>query len=146
MRDETTNGDEQAGGDELAKKRRGRKANPPAPALDDIPEALRVPPGKGPRKRKAKQTTIPGTERHERHPDIETAAEAYAEVRDERMALTKKEVAAREVLRAKMKEHGLTLYECDAEDLTVELIPSEGEKVKVKRREAEEDDDDLEAG
>lgn len=57
------------------------------------------------------------------------------------MALTKKEVAAREVLRAAMKQAGIMIYECDGEDFTVELIPAQEEKVKVTRREADEDDE-----
>jgi hypothetical protein len=123
-------------GDELAKKRKGRK---PKAAAGEAP-------AKPKRARKGKQTQIPGTERNERNPAIESAAADYVEVRDERMALTKKEVAAREVLRAAMKQAGITIYECDGEDFTVELIPAQEEKVKVTRREADEDDDAGEGG
>jgi hypothetical protein len=78
---------------------------------------------------------IPGTERPE-HKAIDKAAAAYIEIRDERMALTEKEVDARAVLAAKMHEHGLTSYRYD--DYLVQLETGD-EKVKVKKVDGDAD-------
>jgi hypothetical protein len=95
--------------------------------------------------RKGKQTRLPGTERHDTHPDIEEAAAKYVEARDERMSLTKREVETKAVLLATMKAHKLDKYRCDSEDLEVEIVP-EGETVKVKKVAPPEDfaDDGVE--
>lgn len=93
--------------------------------------------------RKGKQTKLPGTERQDTHPDIEEAAAEYVEVRDARMQLTKKEVAAQQKLLASMKANKLTKYRCDQEDLEVEIVAKD-EKAKVKRVDAGADDDDDE--
>ena len=137
--DEGKNDGEQqaeAPGDELAEKRKGKKKRAPKKPKADGDAAV------APKGRKGKQLQIEGTERHERIPEIEEAAERYAEVRDTRMEWTKKEVQARELVRGLMKKHQLQIYECDGEDLTVELLPAGEEKVKVKRRESGEDDVD----
>lgn len=77
-----------------------------------------------------KQLQIEGTERKQ-HKDVTKAAEAYVDVRDNRMELTRQEVAARAVLIDKMKKHGLTEY-VDG-DLEVLFDSKTTEKVKVKR-------------
>jgi hypothetical protein len=74
-------------------------------------------------------------------PAIEKAARKYVEVRDERMALTKKEVDARAVLANAMHENECTIYRFG--DMVVEIKPG-NEKIKVKtvdEEEAEEADD-----
>lgn len=82
--------------------------------------------------KKAKQVQIPGTERTDVHKDIERAASKYVEARDARMSMTKVEVETQAKLLAVMKEHKLTTYRCDSEDLEVEVVP-ESEKAKVRR-------------
>lgn len=62
--------------------------------------------------------------------EIDKAALAYIDVRDKRMALTKKEVELQVKLADAMHRHNLEVYEFD--DLKVE-IKKGGEKVKVKR-------------
>ncbi len=80
-----------------------------------------------------KQTTIPGTER-KTHADIVKAAEAYVKARDERMALTKKEVETKSVLAAAMKKHNLDTYVVEGDDEDLEVTFEQGEeKLKVKR-------------
>lgn len=98
------------------------------------------------KKKKAKQQRIPGTERPDVHQDIEKAAAAYVEARDERMMLTKREVETQAKLLTAMKAHGLSKYRCDSEDLEVEVVP-EAEKAKVRKvaPPAEDSDDADEA-
>lgn len=86
-----------------------------------------------------KQTSIPGTE-PKSITEVDTAAEAYVEARDERMALTEKEVEAKGNLLRVMEKHDLTTYRDESADppLLVIVVPGES-KVKV-RREAEDDE------
>jgi hypothetical protein len=97
---------------------------------------------------KKKQTEIPGTQ-PDKIPEIETAAAAYVEARDERMSLTEREVARREELEAAMTKHGLTeyAYEDGEERYRVELTATEV-KARVRRLRSigtEESDDDDDA-
>jgi len=80
-----------------------------------------------------KQTHIPGTE-PKSIKEVDTAAEAYVEARDERMALTEKEVEAKDALINVMKKHDLSVYRDDEADppLVVTIIPGV-DKVKVSR-------------
>jgi hypothetical protein len=65
-------------------------------------------------------------------PEVDEAALKYADIRDERMALTKQEVEAREELLRIATEHKITdTYKSDEADL--EVIVSSKQKVKVKR-------------
>ena len=84
-----------------------------------------------------KQLEIPGTEQ-EVIEEIEQAAESYVSIRDKRMLLTEKEVAAKEVLSQAMHSHNLTSYSYDDMMVTVEAK----EKVRVKRIQDVSDDDD----
>jgi len=94
------------------------------------------------------QTEIPGTERP-KIKEIEEAAEAYVTVRDRRMALTEKEVAAKEQLASLMHTHADTIGR-DAEgglsyrydDMLVTLKPKD-EVLKVKHV---SDEDDVSVG
>lgn len=89
-----------------------------------------------------KQTVIPGTER-QGNKKVATAAEKYVEIRDERMALTRREVEARDALLSAMREAGLSTYVDEDADpqLEVVIVPGE-EKVKVRRL---SDEDEAEA-
>jgi translation elongation factor P/translation initiation factor 5A len=58
---------------------------------------------------KKRQKEIPGTERQS-IPEIDEAALAYVEARDERMALTDREVEQRELLLRRMTEHKQETY------------------------------------
>ena len=88
--------------------------------------------------RTKRQQEIPGTER-KAIGEIDSAAEAYIEIRDERMALTKQEVEKKGALMAAMQKHKLDTY-CDENAvpaLLVTLVPGE-DKVKVRRAEDED--------
>lgn len=63
--------------------------------------------------------------------ELNQAALDYAEGRDERMEMTKREVELKTKLIALMHKHGKTTYVY--EDIEIELVP-EGEKVKVRIR------------
>lgn len=67
--------------------------------------------------------------------DLEEAAIRYAQVRDERMALTKKEVDMQELLLNLMKRHKKTSYLRDGVELKV---VAEKEKVRVRIKKEEE--------
>ena len=84
---------------------------------------------------RARQTSIPGTERVY-HADVTAAAEDYVEVRDERMALTEREEPLHAKLLEKMKQHGITHYiDADAE-IEVKVVATE-EKAKVYKYDPE---------
>ncbi len=67
---------------------------------------------------------------------IEEAADEYADLRDQRMAVLAKEIAAKEKLLFIMHQHKLTTYKYDGR--IVELLPTE--KVKVRDEDDESDD------
>lgn len=70
------------------------------------------------------------------HPDVESAAEAYQDVKLKRVKLFEQEKAARKTLHDLMRSHGLTVYETD--DLEIELVAAE-EKVKVRAKKEKDD-------
>lgn len=86
---------------------------------------------------KAKTGALPGMER-KGIAEIEKLADKYADLRDERMGVLKKEVEARTLLIDAMHKHGQKYYEFEdnGEKIVVELVVS-GEKVKVRRKEEE---------
>jgi hypothetical protein len=92
--------------------------------------------------RTKKQLPIPGTEK-ETIEELDAAAEAYADARDERMQLTERESEAKEALVSVMKKHGLEVYrdENAVPPLIVTLIPGE-DRVKVSR--AKEEGEEIE--
>ena len=82
-----------------------------------------------PKRRRAKQQMIPGTE-GPRIPTIDKAAEEYVDIRDERMGLQKSETSRHDHLLGLMREAGLNEYEFDGS--IVRLTSTS--KVKVKRK------------
>lgn len=68
---------------------------------------------------------------------IDAAAEAYVDVRDERMSLGKQEKERKAILHALMKQHNLSVYEFG--DNKVELDVKE----KVRVRKAKEGESDA---
>jgi hypothetical protein len=89
-----------------------------------------------------KQLEIAGTER-KRIKEVDDAMESYVDARDERMALTEKEVDALAALATVMKKHKLNVYRDDNADppLVVEVTPGE-DKIKVKRVKVKEESDE----
>lgn len=61
--------------------------------------------------------------------DLEDAALRYAEIRDERQALTRREVDAKDVLHTLMKRHEKTIYRVESMEIK---IVAKDETVKVK--------------
>ena len=86
-----------------------------------------------------RQMRIPGTEA-QKIKELDTAAEAYVEARDERMALTEKEVEARDALVSVMKKHELAVYKDEDHDppLIITLTPGQ-DRVKVQAAKDAED-------
>jgi hypothetical protein len=85
-----------------------------------------------------RQADLPGTEDRAIKP-LETAAAAYADIRDQRIALNVDEAKLKASLLALMHKHGKTIYTRDG--ITITVIP-EGESVKVKVRKPGDDDED----
>jgi len=85
--------------------------------------------------KQAKQKDLPGMS-DRKIPELHAAAEAYVQVRDERMELTKREVEAKERVLKLMHENRKKEYRY--EDVTIIIVP-EAETVKVKLKKAEED-------
>lgn len=85
------------------------------------------------KKSKPKQTNIPGTERKS-IAEIDEAAEAYRDARDERMKLTEEERETHEALLEVMKRHGVTDRYVYVDDDGDELEVSVADVVKVKVR------------
>lgn len=83
-----------------------------------------------PRRKRAKQKMIPGTEQ-ETVKEVEDAAENYVKARDERMVLTEFEVKAKDKLIEVMRKYDLSIYKF--EDYTVTLDHVEKDDVKVKK-------------
>lgn len=88
-------------------------------------------------KRKPKQRELPTMER-ERHPKLEKLADIYCEQRDSRMSALEREIDARNILMAAMREHGLKSYDYDGK--LIEIIADE--KIKVKAKKSESDDEE----
>ena len=58
------------------------------------------------------QTEIPGTEQVE-HEDVESAAEDYIQIQDQRRTIAEQGRAAKQALIDAMKDHGVTSYRFD---------------------------------
>ena len=73
---------------------------------------------------------LPGLE-HRTIPELERAGVEYAEILDERMALTEREIELKGRVRTLMRKHKRTTYVSTSVDIALE--PPDGEeKVKVK--------------
>lgn len=66
--------------------------------------------------------------------ELESLAESYADVRDQRLALTPQEKKLKDDLLAAMKRNHKQLYRRDG--IEIEIVP-EGEKVKVRLKKEE---------
>lgn len=83
------------------------------------------------RPKRLRQKSLPGTE-PEVIPEIEAAAEAYREARDNRIEASKEESRTQKELLKAMKKHGQTHY--DGETLNADLEQTTVEKVKVTEK------------
>ena len=88
------------------------------------------------RRGRPRQADLPGTEDRAIKP-LEQAAAAYADIRDQRIALNVDEAKLKASLLTLMHKHGKTIYSRDG--ITITVIP-EGESVKVKVRKPGEEE------
>lgn len=89
------------------------------------------------------QQQIPGTE-DTVHPEVSKAAKAYVAVRDERMALTKRETEAKAALLEACRAADVDHYVIEGG--TYEVVFTKSEDVKVRRVKSSPADDDGEEG
>jgi hypothetical protein len=74
-------------------------------------------------------------------PELESAAESYADIRDRRIALNVEEAQLKAAVLRLMHEHKKTVYQRG--DVTITLVAEEETvKVKVRKARATDDDDD----
>lgn len=110
---------------EGAKLTREEKAAKKQQALLEVPKS-------------ARQKELPGME--ERHiQEIEEVAVRYAEIRDQRQALTRREVDAKELLLNVMKRHNKRSYVVD--EMAIEIVITK-EKIRVKLKKGDDGDSD----
>jgi hypothetical protein len=90
------------------------------------------------------QLKIPGTEAN-KIKEVNVAAEAYVDARDERMRKTEMEVTARDVLIEVMKKNKLSVYRDDdvSPPLIVTLAPGK-DKVKVAKADDSDEGEEIE--
>lgn len=81
------------------------------------------------------QQDLPGAEQP-RHKDIERLAAQFVQARNAWQALHDPMMNKRDLLEAKMKEHGLKAYEFDGK--VVELVQSEKCRVRTKKEDGDE--------
>ena len=86
---------------------------------------------------KPKTQNLPGIEGG--IPELEAAAEAYADIRDQRIALNVDEANLKATVLRLMHEHHKTVYQRGP--VTITLVPEE-ETVKVRVRKVRDDDQD----
>jgi hypothetical protein len=114
-------------------RKSGKRGIGPKPDPEDLApgaEVLETPetPRKKPRQARLPQMEDPQIE------ELEGSAENYADIRDQRMELTKEETAAKDELLGLMKKHGKTSYVHDGYDIKV-IVESEKLKVRIKKEE-----------
>lgn len=117
----------------MAKKAKGTKKKKP-------PVGHRAPRSAG--KPRPRQADLPGTEDRAIKP-LEDGAEAYADIRDQRMQLSKDESSLKQSLIRLMKRHGKTHYKRNG--VSIDLI-TESETVRVRFKKPGDEDADLPPG
>lgn len=107
------------------------ESDSPSIGQDRLAEVVHNAQGKR-RGRKPKQEVFEDMKQAE-IPEVSVAAQDYADLRDERMELTRKEVEARQLLIDLMHKNNLTTYKVG--QLTASLETSEKVKVQVEKEE-----------
>jgi hypothetical protein len=92
-----------------------------------------------PRQGRPRQPDLPGTEDRAIKP-LEDVAAAYADVRDQRMALNKEEHELKATALQLMKKFDKTIYKSDG--VEIRIVPGEDD-VKVRVKKPGEDDDEA---
>lgn len=93
-----------------------------------------------PNRKRPKQSSLPGMENRSLK-KLDDLAHEYADVRDDRMELTKRESELQNDLLTEMKKHKIHVYKYG--DVRCEIIP-EHERVKVKIATVKETDERIE--
>jgi hypothetical protein len=106
-----------------APRKSGRRGIGPPPETDESSETPKKP----------RQARLPGIEDPEIE-ELEAAAESYADVRDQRMALTPVEAKHKEDLLALMHKHEKKSYVHGNIDIKV-VVESEKVRVRIKKEE-----------
>lgn len=89
------------------------------------------------KKKGPKQKALPGMD-DRRLDDLHEAAEEYADIRDQRMALTPKEVELKSNLLKLMKRHGKKSYHFNGLEIDV-IVESEKVRVHIAKPNKEEE-------
>lgn len=93
--------------------------------------------------KRAKQLEVPGTEAVTIE-EVDTAADAYVEARDERMVAGKNEKALKDALISAMKKHQLGSYKVRGENIVVSLNETQDVKVtKMKEPKVDAGEDEV---
>ena len=97
--------------------------------------------GKARGKSKPRQQALPTLEDHAIK-ELEAVAAEYAEIRDQRMELTKEESTLKQTAIRAMRKHNKTIYRHGG--ITIQLVDGEVDvKVKIKKPKADEDEEPL---
>lgn len=94
----------------------------------------------GSTKARPRQPDLPGTEDRAIKP-LEESAAAYADIRDQRMALNVDEAKLKATLLTLMKKHGKSVYHRNG--ITIQIVQEE-ETVRVRVKKADDDEDESE--
>jgi hypothetical protein len=116
-----------------ARTTRARQATRKTVARAKKPEA--------PKRPRPRQQDLPGTEDRTIQA-LEEAAGAYADIRDQRIALNADEAKLKGTLLQLMKRHGKQVYHRDG--ITIQIVQEE-ETVKVRIKKASDEDEDGDA-
>jgi hypothetical protein len=108
-----------------------RPADPPEPPEAADQEQLETPDNPKPKRGRPRQARLPEMEDPEIE-ELESAAEEYASIRDERMALTEKEVPLKAELIELMHKHNKTSYVHAGVDVKL-IVESEKVRVRIKK-------------
>ena len=113
-----------------APKKTGKAGIKPLDPVEDFDKPTKVtPPAE--EKKKPRQARLPEME-DPAIEELENSAEEYADIRDQRMELTKEETRLKTELLGLMKKHNRVSYVHDGYDIKV-IVESEKLKVRIKK-------------
>jgi len=112
-----------------APKRTGKRGVRPLDAAEDFETPVKKEPET--ETKKPRQARLPQMEDPEIE-ELESSAEDYADIRDQRMELTKEETRLKGELLGLMEKHGRTSYVHEGYDIKV-IVESKKLKVRIKK-------------
>lgn len=129
------------GGAQAPPKRRTRFHAKPArtmKAAGRTTKAAAAKPARAAKPKRPKDQALPGMEDHAIKP-LEDVAASYADIRDQRMELTREEHDLKELAKRLMRQYGKTIYRHNGVEIRI-VAGEEDVKVKIKKPgEAEEE-------